>query len=130
MSPARPDSERRSPAEWVTFTVAAALVALVIGLIATEIPQSRQPPSPTAEPGVVERRGEQYVVPVVVENEGERTAQDVQVHVGLTVGGEEQEGDQVIDFLSAGEREELEFVFDEDPTEGALEVRVTGYALP
>jgi uncharacterized protein (TIGR02588 family) len=123
-------TQGRSPAEWVTFSIAAAVLAAVLVLIGGEIPQSAEPPAPVAEPGVVERRGEHYVVPVVVDNRGERTAENVQVRVTLTIGDEEHEGDQAVDFLSGGEREELEFVFDDDPSEGEVEVRVTGYALP
>lgn len=124
------DARGRTSAEWVTFSVAAAVLMVVLVLIGMEIPQSAEPPAPVAEPGIVERRGEHYVVPVVVDNRGERTAENVQVHVTLTIGAEEHDGDQAVDFLSGGEREELEFVFDDDPADGELEVRVTGYSLP
>lgn len=127
---AREDESGRSPAEWVTFAVAVVVIGIVVALVAVEIPKSKTPPAPVAEPGVVEARGDRYVVPVVVENRGQRTATEVQVRATLTVDGEEHEGDQVVDFLSGGEIEELEFVFEEDPTEGELEVRVTGYGLP
>lgn len=120
----------RSVAEWVTFAVSAAVVATVVGLIAIEIPQSRRPPMPVATKGVPMARGAVFVVPVEVENRGERTAQDVQVQVTLTVDGEEHEGDQVVDFLSGGEAEQMEFLFDVDPDAGEVEVRVTGYTVP
>lgn len=122
---------RRSAAEWVTFALSAAVVAAVVGLIAVEIPPSRRPPMPVATQGVSVARGDVFVVPVRVENRGERTAQDVQVQVTLTmIGGEEHEGDQVVDFLSGGELEEMEFLFDDDPDAGEVEVRVTGYTVP
>jgi len=124
------EARPRTPAEWVTFTIAALVVLAVVVLIATEIPQSGRPPEPVAEPGPVEERGDLYVVPVVVDNLGEQTAENVQVRVTLTIGDEEHEGDQAVDFLSGGEQEELEFVFDDDPSAGELEVRVTGYTLP
>ena len=127
---AREDEQGRSPVEWVTFAVSVVIIGIVVALVAVEIPGSKTPPAPVAEPGIVEPRGDHYVVPVVVENRGERTAAEVQVHATLTIDGEEHDGDQVVDFLSGGEVEELEFVFDDDPTEGDLEVRVTGYGLP
>lgn len=120
----------RAPMEWVTFAVAAAVIVAVVVLIATEIPASRQPPRPVAEPGAVVERGSSFVVPVVVVNRGERTAEEVQVEATLTIDGEEQRGDQVIDFLSGGEEEELQFVFADDPDDGSLDVRVTGYGVP
>ena len=121
---------RRSPAEWVTFAVASAIILVVLGLVAVEIPRSKTPPAPTAVPGPAEERGGRFVVPVRVENRGQQTAESVQVVALLSIDGEEQEGDQTVDFLSAGETEELEFVFDDDPVDGDLEVRVTGYLLP
>jgi uncharacterized protein (TIGR02588 family) len=124
------DEAGRSPAEWVTFVVALVVIGIVVALVAVEIPRSKAPPAPVAEPGTIEARGDRFVVPVVVENRGGRTATDVQVRATLTVDGEEHEGDQLVDFLSGGESEELEFVFEDDPTEGVLEVRVTGYGLP
>lgn len=126
----REAAEGRPPVEWVTFTVAVVIIGIVVALVATEIPKSKTPPAPVAEPGVVEARGDRYVVPVVVHNRGQRTATDVQVRATLTVDGEEHEGDQLVDFLSGGESEEVEFVFEDDPTDGELEVRVTGLGLP
>jgi uncharacterized protein (TIGR02588 family) len=84
---ARSDEQGRSPVEWVTFAVAVVIIGIVIALVAVEIPKSRTPPAPIAEPGVVELRGDRYVVPVVVENRGERTAAEVQVSATLTIDG-------------------------------------------
>ena len=126
----REDERGRSPVEWVTFAVAVVIIGIVVALVAVEIPKSKTPSAPVAEPGVIEARGDRYVVPVIVRNQGQRTATDVQVRATLTVDGEEHEGDQLVDFLSGGESEEVEFVFEDDPTDGELEVRVTGYGLP
>lgn len=120
----------RNFAEWVTFAVASAIVLLVVGLILAEIPGTESPPSPTAKvTGAAERRGDQFVVPVEVTNEGDATAENVQVTASLEVGGDKLEADQIVDFLAGGESTELEWVFDQDPKSGTLEVRVTGYAL-
>lgn len=121
---------RRSPAEWITFALALVVLGVVAGLVVAEIPQSSAPASPVAEVRAVERRGDRHVVIVEVGNEGERTAQDVQIEASLAVDGDESSGDQVVDFLSGGEEEELEFVFDDDPSAGELVVRVTGYSVP
>ena len=126
-------SDRRPPrtsAEWVTFAIAVALIAVVVGLVAREIPGSKSPPSPEVEVGVAEERGSRFVVPVLVTNLGERTAEAVQVEATLTVDGEEQQADQLVDFLAGDEEAELEFVFDDDPADGELDVRVTGYVVP
>ena len=121
----------RTAAEWVTFAVAVVLVLGVIALVVSEIPGGKAPPSPAVEVGGVGERDGRFVVPVRVENRGERTAADVRVDATLTVDGEDvEEADLLVDFLSGGEKEDLEFVFDEDPDEGTLDVRVTGYRLP
>ena len=135
MTAPAPDDERardpRTMAEWVTFAVAVALVLAVVALVLSEVPGGKVPPSPVAEVGEVEERDGRFFVPVRVENRGERTASDVRVEATLAVDGDEvEEADQLVDFLSGGEVEELEFVFDEDPDRGSLEIRVTGYRLP
>jgi uncharacterized protein (TIGR02588 family) len=122
--------ERRSPAEWVTFAIAVAIVAVVVGLIAREIPGSKRPPAPVAEAGDVEHRGDVYVVPVEVRNEGQRTAENVQVQATVTIDGQETTADQTVDFLARGESQELEFVFTDDPRHADLAVEVTGYLVP
>ena len=126
-------SDRRAPrtsAEWVTFALAVAVIGVIVGLVAREIPGSKTPPSPSVEVDVAEERDGRFVVPVRVRNVGERTAEAVQVEATLTIDGEEQEADQMVDFLAGDEEEELEFVFDDDPDDGDLEVRVTGYTVP
>ena len=125
--------ERRRPiqaAEWVTFAVASVIVLAVIGAILLQVPRSVAPPAPAGEVGAVEERNGAFFVPVVVANEGDETAQNVQVNATLTLEDSEVTADQVIDFLAGGEREELEFVFEDDPSEGELDVVVGGFSLP
>jgi uncharacterized protein (TIGR02588 family) len=120
----------RSGAEWVTLVVAAAVLVALLSLIAAQIPKDETPPAPTATPGRIVERNGRWVVPVEVENEGDETAENVQVEAKLVVDGEEHGGDQVIDFLAADDVAEVEFVFGVDPAEGDLEVVVTGYTVP
>lgn len=128
MSDPRP---QRTGAEWVTFVIALALVGVVVVLIVLEIPGSKRPPAPQVEVGRVVERGDRFVAPVEVTNEGERTAENVQVSATLTVDGEEvATADQSLDFLAAGETQTLEFTFADDPADGELEVEVTGYLVP
>lgn len=122
---------RRSTAEWVTFGAATAVVALVIGLILAQIPGNDDPAAPTARTaGPAERRADVFVVPVEVTNQGDAAAENVQVAAELQLGEETFEADQVVDFLAAGETEELQFVFEDDPEDGELMVRVTGFSRP
>ena len=125
--------ERRrpaKPAEWVTFGVAACVVLAVVGLILVQVPGDQQPPAPVVRVGEAVERAGGFVVPVDVTNDGDETAQNVQVTATLTVDDGEATSDQVIDFLAGGEEERLEFVFEDDPADGELEVVVGGYSLP
>ena len=121
----------RSTAERVTFGVALAVLLVLVGLIVSQIPGSKQPASPRVKVGDPIERDGHYEVPVEVENIGESTAENVQIDATLTMDDDdEQTADQTIDFLAAGETEEVVFLFDDDPSSGELEVRVGGFSVP
>lgn len=123
--------DRRTPAEWLTFIVSLAILAGVVGLVVLQIPTEDKPPLPVARiKSFGEERGEAYVVIVEVENRGDTTAENIQVSASLETDETTFEGDQTIDFLAGEETHELEFLFDENPSSGQLEVRVTGYGIP
>ena len=131
MSPEATAEERKmAPAEWVTFWIALALVLGVVAAIVVQVPGSKEPASPRAEVGAVVERDGTFVVPVSVENLGEETAENVQVSATLTIDGDEQTADQVVDFLAGGEVAEVEFLFGDDPADGDLEIEVTGFSVP
>lgn len=131
MSSKKPEREKRTPAEWVTLAVSSMILAVVLGAIAIQVPGSDELPAPTArvdgEPRQVDGR---WFVPVEVGNDGDLTAENVQVSAELVVGAETFEAEQTVDFLSGGATQKLEFVFDEDPGAGELTVEVSGYRDP
>lgn len=123
----------RVTAECVTFAasllVLVAVVALVIFVWVTE---NDQPPA-FAVTGTENIRVQQsqFYVPFVVENIGGGTAESVEVVGELRMNDQIVEaGQQQIDFLSARETAEGEFVFSRDPRSGRLTVRVASYKLP
>lgn len=135
MNEARKGSDERPPrtaAEWVSFAVSGALLAVLVAVIAMQIPGEHTPPALTVtRAGAIREAGGSFYVPVDVENAGDETAQNVQVLASLkTSDGEEVIGDQVVDFLAGGEVKRLEFVFDEDPADGELTLTVSGYGVP
>ncbi len=130
----RSDTERgeRSPAEWVTFLVASAILLAVVGLVLYDwLGTPDILPQLNVTQGDIRTVGEQFYVPFTVENTGGDTAQNVQIVAELRVNGEMlEDGEQQIEFLSEGETEEGEFVFREDPQSGELTLRVASYTAP
>lgn len=125
--------QQRIPAEWITFTIASLIVALIMGLVLLIwVTQNDRPPllSVTVNSEIRQEQG-QYYVPFSITNTGGDTAESVQVIGELRISGEVVEhGEQQVDFLSSGEKEEGAFIFSRDPTQGTLLVRVASYKLP
>jgi uncharacterized protein (TIGR02588 family) len=130
-SQTRKSKQFKLSAERVTFAIAA--LAVLIGLILLIwVTQTDQPPvllvQQTAE--VREANG-QFYVPFRLENQGGETVEAVQVVGELRISATEVEtGDLHIDFLAGGEQAEGAFVFNRDPAQGRLTLRVAGYQLP
>jgi uncharacterized protein (TIGR02588 family) len=121
----------RTVAEWVSFSVACAVLLIVVALIVVQMTGSQDPPAPIAfRHGTVRETGGRYFVPVTVVNKGDETASAVQILVELTIGGETTEGEQTVDFLAGDEEEDLTFAFDDDPADGKLVISVRGFATP
>ena len=125
--------QKRSPAEWTTFSIALLILAAIVGLVIYKwLTQKNQPPvlSISSSSEVREAPG-QYYVPFSVTNTGGETAESVQVIAELRINGDvEESGEQLIDFLASGEKEEGAFVFSRNPRQGKLVVRVASYKRP
>jgi uncharacterized protein (TIGR02588 family) len=132
-SPQVEQKQKRSPAEWTTFSIALLILAAIVGLVIYKwLTQKNQPPvlSISSSSEVREAPG-QYYVPFSVTNTGGETAESVQVIAELRINGDvEESGEQLIDFLASGEKEEGAFVFSRNPRQGELVVRVASYKRP
>ncbi len=104
------------------------VVAAVVLAIGIEIPGSKTPAHPVVHTADAVARGADFSVAVTVENEGQKTAQNVQVEASLDTGSGEETSDQVVAFLAGQASEELVFIFSSDPGEGRL--RREGHGLP
>lgn len=124
------DDSGRNLAEWVSFSVALALVLAVLGVFAAELGADDAAAPVARVEGPVEAAASGYRVPVVVRNDGDRTAADVQVVAELATGTQTHSAEQTVDFLPGGADRELVFVFPIDPRSGDLEVVVRSYARP
>jgi uncharacterized protein (TIGR02588 family) len=121
----------RSGPEWIILGVSALILAIVVGVLVVLAFRTADPAMPAADaPGPVRQVGDQFFVPIDIVNHGDLGAAEVQVMAALTIDGETSIADQVVDFLGGGERQELTFVFADDPAEGELVISVTGFAEP
>ncbi len=123
----------RSLAEWVTFGVASTIVTVVVGLIIyIWLSKKTEPPilSITREEEV-RQVGGQYYIPFTLKNQGGETAESVHVVAKLEFSNSmEESGEQEVDFLSSGEKQDGAFIFSRDPRKGKLTIRVVSYKLP
>lgn len=123
---------KRSPAEWVTFGAASFILAVVFSLVGyIWVNDKQQPPILSLSQKTIRQVDGQFYIPFEVVNKGGETAESVQILAELRINGEVAEtGDLQIDFLSTDEKEEGAFVFQHDPQQGQLTIRVGSYKLP
>lgn len=123
----------RSPAEWISFSIALLILTAVVGLVVYQWITQKQEPAmlSVTQKNEVQRTPGQFYVSFSVTNTGGETAELVQVIAELRINGKvEETGEQHIDFLSSGETEEGAFVFSRNPRQGEVIVRVASYKLP
>lgn len=122
-------SRLRPKPELVTFAVVAAILLALAGAIVYLWVEPREPATVTVQLiGETRRSGIQVYLSGEVRNSGDETAEAVQVIAELYVDGEVvATGEQVVDFLSGGETEEVVFIFDRAPPGAEPRARVAGY---
>ncbi len=127
------EQPKRTAAEWITFSIALSILSTIIGLVIyTIINDKHQPPLILIiQKQTTRKTNGQYSVPFEVVNQGDETAESVQILAELKVNNKlEETGEQQIDFLSSGEKEEGAFIFSNNPQQGQLKIRVASYKLP
>lgn len=124
----------RSPAEWISFTIASIILAVILGLVGYLWASKREqkPPEVKVSGGeMVREAAGQFYVPFEVTNTGGETAESVQVKAELSINGAVAESGEVeVDFLSSRETESGAFVFSQNPRRGKLVLRVASYKSP
>ena len=134
--PGMAELSAQSPAEYISFAIACAILLSVLGTVSFLWVRDRnqQPPIlqvTSAVTSAVEMRQGRYYVPFTVVNTGGETAEAVQIIAEMRVNGEVVEsGEQYIDFLSSEEEAEGAFIFTRAPDSGELTVRTASYKLP
>lgn len=127
------EKQRRSFAEWLNFSIAIAIIMVLIALVIYSW-RSREDKPPilslTVAENIRESQG-QFYVPFTVTNTGGTAVQSAQVIGELRVARTvEETGEQQIAFLAGGESASGAFIFTRNPAEGEVVIRVASYKLP
>lgn len=121
----------RSTVERAVVVASVLVIGLIVGvLVWAEATGSDGPPRFRTEVGVVLESAGDHFVPVEVSNIGGRTAADVVVYAELGTGPTSTRAEETVDFLFAGDRQLVTFVFSEDPGSAALDVGVQAFIEP
>ena len=129
----RPKATPRSLAEWISFGIALLVLTTVVGLVIYSWATIQdQPPILAVKTTSDLRQAEgKFYIPFEVTNTGGGTVESVEVTAQLSIDGQVVEtGQTQIDFLSSGEVSSGAFIFNHDPAQGDLSIRVASYKLP
>jgi uncharacterized protein (TIGR02588 family) len=126
---------RKTFVEWLTLSISLGIVGglVFLVLILWSSSKEKSPANPITQVKQEEifSQSQQFYVPFELINQGDETAIQVQVVGELKRNGTiEQSGPQTIDFLSRRETRKGVFVFQTDPRQGNLSIRVTNYQIP
>ena len=123
---------RRSPAEKASLSISLFIVGAIVALVCyVWITGDTNPPILSVSTSEVRQVDRQYYVPFTVTNFGGKTASSVEVVGELSLAQKILEtGRQEIDFLSREAERSGEFIFNHNPQQGELTVRVASYQEP
>ena len=118
--------------EWLVFSLSLILVAGVLGfLLFASVTLGDSPPDLKIHLSPAQPEGKYFRVPVKIKNEGDQTAEGVQIEVVLNEGTPEEETATFeAGFLPRQSSREGAVVFKTDPRTGVLQARVLGYEKP
>ena len=117
--------------EWSVFGVSLLTIAAVAGvLLYAHFTSSQGPPEIRVVLGAPQPSGDGFAVPLDVINDGDATAEEVEVEVTLRAGTTEERSTVALAFVPHGSRRQAWAAFKSDPARGTLDVRVVGYREP
>ena len=118
--------------EWLVFAVSLLILVGFVGLLAYLIFDSEDRPAEvTVELGAARQTASGFLVPVLVRNGGDRTAEEVRVVVTLESGGQPpDERELTFAFLPRRSEREGVVVFERDPRCCRLSGSASSYERP
>ena len=123
-------TESRTLAEWVTLLVSIAIVAGVFIVVTYLYVAGDGHPvviGTDVQLDHIRVAGETFYLPVVVFNEGDSAAGNVQIQAELAIGEEIETSEFSINSLSGNDSETGVVAFSGDPRDGELTARVASY---
>jgi uncharacterized protein (TIGR02588 family) len=123
---------QKNAVEWSVFAIALAIVVACIAvLIATMLPREHEPPALVLTAGAPLRSSGGFRVPIHIRNDGDETAEAVQVEVVLDAGDTHVErAELTFAFVPRHSRREGYVVFATDPRCCRIAARAIGFARP
>ena len=123
---------RKNALEWTVFGISAAiLVALAAFLVIEALRESADEPDIGITTGTVTARGDHFVVPVIVTNRGDQTAEGLRVEIALMKDGQDVEVVEVtFAFVPRASHREAWALFRNDPHGFTLQARAIGFEKP
>ncbi|MBC7944877.1 MAG: hypothetical protein H7X91_06385 [Burkholderiales bacterium] len=118
--------------EWSVFALGLVLVVGSLGyLVQYALTLEGRPPIISAQTGQPRQQAGSYIVPVTVANDGDQTAEHVQIEVQISAVGVALETTMFeLDFLPSRSKREAWASFVNDPTGNQLRARVVAYQKP
>lgn len=118
--------------EWTVFVCSAMVVVVVLAYLGwCAIHDQQTPPDLRIFTGSVVADGERFLVPMVIRNDGQSTAESVHIEVVLVSGSEEVERAELqLPFVPRQSQREGWVTFGRDPRCCTLRSRALGYETP
>ena len=123
---------KKNVLEWIVFGASLAIVGtLVVYLAVQSVRQNETPPDIRIATGTPRQSSGGWMVPLVVHNAGEQTAEEVKIEVTLEANGRPIESaDLMVAFLPHRSRREGWVVFRNDPARYQIRARAVGFEKP
>ncbi|HEX6098231.1 MAG TPA: hypothetical protein VF432_18025 [Thermoanaerobaculia bacterium] len=124
---------KKNALEWTVFGASVAVIGAVVALLVHAAVTSQRDKRPALRVATREatREPEGYLVPVIVSNDGDATAEQARIRIALMAGSEEVEAAELmIAFVPRKSQREASVVFRRDPACCAIVARTIAYEKP
>ena len=120
---------KKNALEWSVFAISLGLIVVCVGVLGYEqLTRTDRPPHVTAAVAQIVEQPEGFAIEVVVQNGGDRTAENVRIEI--VVDGTPERGEAVVAYVPYRSQRRAWLVLPSDPRHRRLVVRVLGFEEP